>query len=148
MPKPCLKAMIVKTTPAPIELSVSADVITARAVARVMAAAAGLGLMDQTRLATAVSELCRNALTHACGGTCVLLDTSDALMVRLEAAVSDHGPGIADLPWAMVDGHSTVGSLGKGLPGTRQLVDVFDIQSTPSGTSIKIAVVRRRKLLA
>jgi serine/threonine-protein kinase RsbT len=127
-----------------IELRASEDVIRARMAARDLVRAAGLGVMDQTRLATAVSELGRNAVRYAVGGRCEFNDLSDARHVRLQVQVRDSGPGIADIAQAMQDGFSTAGSLGAGLPGTRRLVDHFDIQSTPAGTCITVQIVRRR----
>jgi serine/threonine-protein kinase RsbT len=128
-----------------VELRSSGDLLHARLAAREMAQAAGLGVMDQTRFATAVSELARNALVYAAGGTCALQDLSDASHVRLQAEVSDDGPGIADIAQAMGDGYSSGGSLGAGLPGTRRLVDQFHIESDNSGTVVRVQVVRRRR---
>lgn len=128
-----------------VELRTSSDLLRARLAAREMALAAGLGVMDQTRFATAVSELARNALVYATGGTCALQDLSDPSHVRLQAEVSDDGPGIADIAQAMGDGYSSGGSLGAGLPGTRRLVDQFHIESATSGTVVRVQVVRRRR---
>lgn len=127
-----------------LELKSSDDIISARLAARDLARAAGLGVMDQTRFATAVSELGRNAVRHAVGGRFELDDLSDLRQLRLQARVSDQGPGIADLALAMQDGYSTAGSLGVGLPGTRRLVDQFEIQSTPAGTCVTVQIVRAR----
>ena len=52
--------------------------------------------------------------------------------------VADQGPGIADIEQAMGEGYSTSGSLGAGLPGTRRLVDRFDLQSSSGGTVVRI----------
>jgi serine/threonine-protein kinase RsbT len=128
-----------------LELRVSDDIIRARLSARDLLRAAGLGVMDQTRFATAVSELGRNAVRYAVGGECELTDLSDARQVRLQARVSDQGQGIADIELALRDGWSSSGSLGAGLPGTRRLVDVFDIQSSPTGTCVTVQIVRARR---
>lgn len=128
-----------------VELRVSSDLLQARLAARAMAEQAGLGVMDQTRFATAVSELCRNALVYAGGGWCELANRSDLAEVRLNAEIHDTGPGIPDLARAMGDGFSTGGSLGAGLPGARRLVDRFDIESSESGTRVQVSIVRRRR---
>jgi serine/threonine-protein kinase RsbT len=128
-----------------LELRVSEDIIRARLSARDMVRDAGLGVMDQTRFATALSELCRNAVRYAVGAGCELTDLSDARHVRLQARVRDRGPGIADVEQAMQDGFSTAGSLGAGLPGTRRLVDVFEIESSPAGTCVTVQIVRPRR---
>jgi serine/threonine-protein kinase RsbT len=127
------------------ELRVSDDVLRARVAARELVRAAGLGVMDQTRFATAVSELARNAVRYGQQGQCELSNLSDTRQHRLQARVSDSGPGIADVSLALQDGYSTGGSLGAGLPGTRRLVDVFDIRSSPDGTVVTVQIVRQRR---
>ncbi len=131
---------------ATIELQGNSDLLRARAAARELASGAGLGVMEQTRFATAVSELARNALLHARDGRCELADRSDELRIVLQAVVSDQGPGIADVGRALEDGFSTGGSLGAGLPGTRRIVDHFAIESSPAGTRVTIQMHRRRRV--
>lgn len=127
-----------------IAIADAADIVRARATARNMAAQMGFGLADQTRLATAVSELARNALQYAGGGECCISDISNALERRIRIVIADHGPGIHDLEKALLDGYSTSGGLGAGLPGTRRLMDVFKIESRPGLTQVLIEMVRRR----
>lgn len=127
-----------------IELRTSEDILLARVAARNLARQAGLSVMDQTRFATAVSELGRNAVCYGLDGHCELSDESDSRHLRLQARVTDRGPGIADIAKAMQDGYSTGGSLGVGLPGTRRLVDLFDLLSSPEGTCVTIQIIRRR----
>lgn len=128
-----------------LELHSGEDIVRARIAARDMVRKAGLGLMDQTRFATAVSELGRNALRYGTQGRCELTDCSDARHWRLQACISDSGPGIADLQAALQDGFSTGGGLGAGLPGARRLVDVFEISSSPQGTQVTVQIVRPRR---
>jgi len=120
------------------------DVLTARQEVRRLAARLGLSLADQTRLATAVSELTRNAVLYAGGGECQLWDDSDERVLRIRVEVRDRGPGIADLNLALRDGYSTRGGLGAGLPGTKRLVDFFDIATGHDGTCVVIALERLR----
>ena len=62
-----------------IDIVCEADVIGARKVGREMACGLGLGLADQTRLATAISELVRNVLIYAGKGWCTITaETADA----------------------------------------------------------------------
>ena len=127
-----------------IDIVCEADVIGARKVGREMACGLGLGLADQTRLATAISELVRNVLIYAGKGWCTITaETADAWR-SIAVRVEDHGPGIADVAKAMTHGFSTGGGLGAGLPGAKRLVDEFHVQSRP-GMTVVTAAIRRRK---
>jgi len=127
-----------------IELHRQADIVTARGAGREMARHLGFGPADQTRLATAISELVRNAIQYADQGVCFLIDESDDRSARIKVVVEDHGPGIPDIGLAMQDGFSTGGSLGMGLPGARRLVHEFHIDSRPGHTRVTIAMTRPR----
>lgn len=127
-----------------ITISAAADIVTARRAARDLCERLGLGKADQTRLATAVSELTRNTIQYARGGLCVIENRSDPSHRRIQVTVEDQGPGIPDLELALTDGYSTSGGLGAGLPGTRRLVDAFSIESSPGLTRVVIALVKPR----
>ena len=122
----------------------TSDVVLARSTARQKASKIGFGLADQTRLATAVSELARNVLQYAGEGFCEITNDSNEKELRINILIEDHGAGIPDIDKAMKDGYSTSGGLGAGLPGTRRLMDDFAIESQPGLTRIKIALVRKR----
>ena len=127
-----------------VGIKVESDIVAARQAGREMARELGFGSADQTRLATAISELARNALQYASEGDCVVTDESDQNMLRIRVVVEDYGSGIPDIEKAMQDGFSTGGGLGAGLPGAKRLVQEFDIESQPGHTKITIAMVRRR----
>lgn len=120
------------------------DIVCARGAARFIAANAGFSMADQTRLATAVSELTRNVVQYAGSGQCMIENLSGDNERRIRIVVEDHGPGIHDIDKAMLDGYSTGGGLGAGLPGTRRLVDKFIIESRPGLTRITIEMGRPR----
>lgn len=122
----------------------ASDVVLARQLARRLAGQLGFGKADQTRLATAVSELTRNVIEYAGSGECHLFDASDDVFRCIRIVVEDHGPGIADLEQAMQDGFSTGGSLGAGLPGTKRLVNSFSIETSPGLTRITISMAMRK----
>ena len=104
----------------------------------------GFGRADQTRLATAISELTRNVLRYAGTGTCSFRQRDvDETDKRLEVTVEDNGPGIADLEAAMRDGYSTGAGLGAGLPGARRLVHEFDIETRPGYTRVTICITTK-----
>jgi len=127
--------------PAATTIASEADVIRVRQVLRAEANCAGLGLVDQTKLVTAGSELARNILNYATGGRGHLLVEQLLASGRpgVRATFSDDGPGIENLEAALTDGFSTGGGLGLGLPGCRRLMDELEISSAPgSGTTVVI----------
>ena len=128
-----------------VEIRDESDVVAARHAGREMARALGFGSADQTRLATAISELARNVIQYAGTGACRLTDESDQSMLRIRVLVGDNGPGIPDVEKAMAEGSSTSRGLGAGLPGTKRLVQEFEIESEPGHTKVTIAVARRRQ---
>ncbi|WUL88775.1 ATP-binding protein [Streptomyces sp. NBC_00342] len=109
------------------------DLLAARHVVRAATLALGFGIVDQTRIVTAASELVRNAYIHGGGGalTLMLLDRPGARGLRL--VVSDEGPGIQDVQQALTDGYTTGAGLGHGLGGARRLMDDFRVESAPGG---------------
>lgn len=118
----------------------SEDIILARQIAREMAKELGFGLADQTRITTAVSELSRNIYQYAGAGRVVIRALSESAKKGMEVVAEDKGPGIPDIEMAMQDGYSTrKGSLGQGLPGTKRLMDGFEIKSEKGkGTTVTI----------
>jgi serine/threonine-protein kinase RsbT len=126
-----------------IQILDAVDIVRARSAARAMAAAIGFGLADQTRIATAVSELARNAMQYAGGGVCELFNLSSEAEHRIKIVIEDQGPGIADITKALSDGYSTSSGLGAGLPGSRRLMDEFSIESRPGLTRIQMQMIRR-----
>lgn len=99
----------------------------------------GMGLVNQTKLITGASELMRNMLKYAAGGTVKVEAISKGRETGIRLVFTDKGPGIADIPQAMKDGFSTGKSLGVGLPGTRRLMSEFDIKSKPGeGTTVTV----------
>ena len=68
------------------------DVVAARQAGRDMARNAEFGTADQTRFATAISELTRNALIYAGAGVCSINDLSDREWMKIRAVVEDEGP--------------------------------------------------------
>jgi serine/threonine-protein kinase RsbT len=122
-----------------VAIRTDADVVTARQEARAMGAALGFSSTDLTLLATAISEVARNITTYAGEGEVLLRVLQDGGRAGIEVVASDEGPGIADVELAMQDGYTTGNGLGLGLPGTRRLVDDFELDTTPgAGTRIRL----------
>ena len=98
-----------------------------------------MGLVNQTKLITAVSELARNMLRYANGGEVLLEIISRSRESGIRLTFMDKGPGIPDIQMALREGYSTGKSLGIGLPGTKRLVSEFTIASEVNkGTTVTI----------
>ena len=123
-----------------LDIRSSDDVVRVRQLARTMALAAGLSLVDQTKIITAASELARNTLDYG-GGGFVLAELVEAIGRRgLRLTFVDQGPGIPDVATALKDGFSTGKGMGLGLGGARRLSNEFSIHSKPGeGTKVVIA---------
>lgn len=122
------------------------DIVTARQTARAAASDLGFGSIDQSRIATAVSELTRNVIRYATNGSgdIVIREVSSERGVGLQIVVSDQGPGIADLQQVMQDGFTSGHGLGLGLSGTKRLMDEMDLDSQVGrGTVVTIVKWRR-----
>lgn len=99
----------------------------------------GMSILNQTKLITATSELVRNLLKYGGGGKVIIESVSNGRDNGVRVTFIDNGPGIADVSLAMKDGYSTGKSLGLGLPGTKRLVNEFDIKTKlGSGTTVTI----------
>ena len=118
------------------------DIAVARGEVRQLAASMGFRLIDQTRLATVTSELARNIVKYARRGRMIVQPTENATgRGGLRLIFEDSGPGIASIESAMRDGFSTGRGLGKGLPGSKRLVDEFQIESE-MGSGTRVTIVR------
>jgi serine/threonine-protein kinase RsbT len=110
-------------------------------LAQDVAKQAGLRPIKVAALATAVSELTTNIIKYAGNGLVTVQVVEKRYRKGVEVLVQDRGPGIADIEQAMKDHVSTSGTLGLGLPGTRRMVDEFELQSQPGeGTQVRIVV--------
>jgi len=108
---------------------------------RAWAVDVGFGLVDQTKIVTAASELARNAFIYGGGGTVRLEVLNNGSRKGLRLTFQDHGPGIADIELAMKDGYSTGTGLGLGLSGAKRLSNEFDLRSTP-GEGTRVTITR------
>ena len=115
------------------------DVVPFRSRVKEYAVKIGLSLVNQTKLITAASELVRNMLKYAGGGTVIIEVISEGRDNGIRIVFKDSGPGIPNIAHAMKDGFTTGKSLGIGLPGTKRLVNEFDIKSVVGeGTTVTI----------
>lgn len=117
----------------------SQDVVEVRQLVRKKAISLGFGLVDQTKMVTASSELARNTLDYGGGGTASVEIVENGRRPGLRVVFEDQGPGIANVNLAMTDGFTSGGGLGLGLGGAKRLSDEFEISSKPgSGTRVSI----------
>jgi len=115
------------------------DVVPFRNRVKDYAVKAGMSILNQTKLITAASELVRNLLKYGGGGRVEIEAVTSGREIGVRLRFIDKGPGIPDLELAMKDGYSTGKSLGLGLPGTKRLVNDFNIISKPGeGTTVTI----------
>jgi signal transduction histidine kinase/CheY-like chemotaxis protein len=118
------------------------DVVVARQRAREIARIVGFDGQDQTRIATAVSEIVRNAFRYAKGGKVEFAlegaSTPQLLLIR----VRDQGPGIADLAHVMSGQYQSTTGMGVGILGAHRLMDQVEIDSKPGvGTDVLLTKI-------
>ena len=119
-------------------------IVEARQRGRELANHAGFAFTDLAIIATAISELARNALLYANRGEIHIAMLEDGLRRGIRITAADDGPGISSVPQALQDGYSTSGSLGLGLPGVKRLMDDFHITSEVGRGTTVIAIKWRR----
>lgn len=120
-----------------VEISNELDVVLARQRARQIAQLLGFKAQDLTRIATAVSEIARNAFIYGGGGKVEFLvkeeDEGQIFLIR----ISDKGPGIRDLQEIIEGRYPSKTGMGLGIIGARRLMEGFHIESAPGkGTTV------------
>jgi signal transduction histidine kinase len=118
-----------------VSLRTERDVVQARQAGRDVAAALGFDRQDQIRVATATSEMARNAFRYAKNGKVEFLVEMEAPQ-RLVIRIADSGPGIPHLNDVLDGMYQSTTGLGKGIVGTKRLMDAFDIRTAASGTTV------------
>ncbi|MBY0547267.1 MAG: anti-sigma regulatory factor [Candidatus Obscuribacterales bacterium] len=122
------------------------DVVAARQQGRQLGLKLGFSGSELTLIATAISEIARNIVSYAGRGVMTISIVDVMNRPGIQIIAQDEGPGIQDLSLALQDGYSTSKSLGLGLPGTRRLMDEFEIESEEGkGTTIRMIKWTRRK---
>lgn len=120
-----------------IPIKSSVDVIIARRKGMNMALDMGFPKSEATKIAVVISELTRNIVLYTDGGN-VILSAHSGLSKYFEVVARDTGPGITNLDQVLAGGYTTSKGLGKGVSGSKRLMDTFDISTTPGvGTTIK-----------
>ena len=138
-PLKMLRTTIVSLSKETIKISRETEVVLLRNRVKEYAVKIRMGLVNQTKLITATSELVRNMLKYGGGGEVLLEIVTRGRENGVRLHFADKGPGIPDIELALKDGYSTGKSMGLGLPGTRRLVSEFTIDSGKGkGTTVMI----------
>ena len=124
-----------------VPIRISDDVVRVRSRVRALAMSLGLGIVDQTKIVTAASELARNTLDYGGGGEARLDIVEAGIRRGLRVTFEDRGPGIADIDLALTDGYTSGGGLGLGLSGAKRLSNEFEITSIP-GQGTRVIITR------
>ncbi|MGZ3885544.1 MAG: anti-sigma regulatory factor [Bacteroidia bacterium] len=115
------------------------DVVPFRNRVKEYATKIGMSLVNQTKLITGASELVRNMLKYGKGGVVFIEVLSRGRDSGIRLIFEDKGPGIPNIELAMKDGYTTGKSMGLGLPGTKRLMNEFDIKSViGKGTTVTV----------
>ena len=117
------------------------DIVTSRQKVRALTQQLKFSLVDQTKMITAASELSRNTVVHGGGGSMRWELLDDGVRRGLRLHFEDQGPGIADVKLALTDGWTSGTGMGLGLPGSKRLVNEFELQSLP-GQGTRVSITR------
>ena len=112
-----------------VSIKADVDVVVARQRARGLLSGWRFSGSELTLIATAISEVARNIVSYAGNGEVVLRIVRRGQQRGLLVIARDRGPGIADIERAMEDGYSTSRGLGLGLPGSKRVMDEFELVS-------------------
>ena len=117
------------------------DVVIARQRAREIARLVGFDGQDQTRIATAVSEIVRNAFRYAKGGKVEFAVEGNSTPQLLLIRVRDQGPGIPDLAHVMSGHYHSSTGMGVGIIGAHRLMDKVEID-TQAGVGTEVLLTK------
>ena len=117
------------------------DVVRVRQIVRRWAVELGFGLVDQTKIVTAASEIARNTVDYGGGGEVLVESLSENARRGLRLVFEDKGPGIQNIDEALKDGFTTSRGLGLGLGGARRLATEFSVESRP-GEGTRVSLTR------
>ncbi len=121
-----------------VEIVSEDDILTARQTTREVVESLDFRITDVTRTVTAVSELARNVYLYAGEGTMTWYEIRRGDRTGIELRFDDDGPGIKNLSAAVSGNYSTSHGMGRGLEGTRELMDTFKIQTSKDGTTVTV----------
>ena len=124
-----------------LSLRMEQDIVLARQMVRKLTQQLGFGIVDQTKMVTAASELARNTLIYGQGGEMRWETLVDGPRKGLRLHFVDEGPGIPDVALALTDGWTSGTGMGLGLSGAKRLVNEFHIESAV-GRGTRVTITR------
>jgi signal transduction histidine kinase len=124
-----------------LELRNETDVVVARKRAREIAERLGFEVQDQTRIATACSEIARNAVRYAGAGKVEFAVEAEVPQV-LRIVTSDSGPGIEDTKKILSGRYRSSTGMGLGIIGAKRLMDGFELTSS-KGVGTRVVLKKR-----
>ncbi len=124
-----------------MEIRVSDDIVRVRQAVRQKSVSMGFGLVDQTKVVTASSELARNTLDYGGGGKVLLEIVENGARSGLRITFEDQGPGIANPELALTDDFTTGVGMGLGLGGAKRLSHEFELWSK-LGEGTRVSILR------
>ncbi|WP_439881976.1 ATP-binding protein [Pontibacter sp. MBLB2868] len=128
-----------------IDISNELDIVLAYKRAMQLSERLGIALANQTKFATAVSEICRNVIEYVGDGSIQFNFVEEAGVNYLEAVISDRGRGIGNLDLLLNQNSPFGNSRGTGIINSKKLVDQFHIETeSEKGTKVTL----RRKVPA
>jgi PAS domain S-box-containing protein len=121
-----------------IDISNEFDIVLAHKHTMQITDFAGIGSIDQNRLATAIAEICRNCLEYAGGGQLTYSIEEKKGKHILCASISDNGDGIAPDTLSLIEKgiFQIRNGRGLGIAHAKKLTDSFSIESGPEGTTV------------
>lgn len=133
--------------PRAVPVRCEGDIVLARNVGRDVCRRLGFSLTNQTKVATAISELARNIVLYAGSGQVSISALDGGVAggrVGVEIVAEDQGPGIEDLAAKLAGLHRSRRGLGLGLRGTKRMMDFFEVRTRPGlGTTVTIRMYLR-----
>jgi serine/threonine-protein kinase RsbT len=121
-----------------VEILKEKDIVEALMVTRGLCQEVGARPLMQQRATTVVSELSRNIVAYTPGGH-VELEVKSAPS-RLSIRATDRGTGIPNLSEILAGKYRSRTGLGRGLLGTKQLAQRFDVSTGGGGTTIEAEI--------
>jgi signal transduction histidine kinase len=121
-----------------LDINNEMDIMLAHRRGMQFAKFSGMSLSEQTRFATAVSEICRNCIEYAFKGHIQFSILKNADKHALSAVIKDEGKGIKDLDEVMARKTLHYKGRGLGIVYAKKLTDEFNIVSNSKGTTVRL----------